>query len=162
MRRALFPGSFDPITLGHTEIIERSRELFDEVVVGVGRNTSKVTMFTVEQRVDWICQYFAHEPRLKVEAFDGLTVQFAQQIEARFLIRGLRSSPDFEYEKTIHLLNRHLNPKVDTIFLVSEPATNHISSTLVREIIRFRGSLDGLVPPLILPDIYPAQPGENG
>jgi pantetheine-phosphate adenylyltransferase len=155
-RIALFPGSFDPITLGHTEVVQRALGFFDVVLIAVGRNTSKNTMFTVEQRVQWIEQYFADEPRVRVESFDGLTVDFARKHGASYLLRGLRSSPDFEYEKNIYLLNHHLDPNIETVFLLSKPETNHISSTLVREVIRFKGEIRGLVPEAIILEIYPS------
>jgi pantetheine-phosphate adenylyltransferase len=153
-RVALFPGTFDPITYGHTEIIERALALFDRVVIGVGINSQKQTMFTVEQRVRWIGLHFKDEPRVSVETFTGLTVNYARQIGARYLLRGLRSAPDFEYEKNIDLLNQHLSPEVDTVYLIATPATHHISSTLVREVIRFKGNLEGLVPDAIVAEIY--------
>jgi pantetheine-phosphate adenylyltransferase len=153
-RLALFPGTFDPITFGHTEIVRRALALFDVVVVGVGVNTQKATMFTAEQRVRWISRFFQNEPRIRVETFSGLTVNYAKQIGAHSLIRGLRSSPDFEYEKNIDLLNKHLAQDVDTVYLIATPATHHISSSLVREVIRFKGNLAGLVPEDTVAEIY--------
>jgi pantetheine-phosphate adenylyltransferase len=153
-RIAIFPGSFDPITLGHVEIIERALLLFDRVIVAIGINTSKSTMFPVEQREAWIRSCFADEPRVLIERFQGLTVAYARQHDARFLIRGLRGAPDFEYEKSIDQLNKHLDADIETLYLISNPATGHISSTLVREVIRFRGHLQGLVPPHIIHDLY--------
>jgi pantetheine-phosphate adenylyltransferase len=158
LRRALFPGTFDPITCGHIEIVERGLEIFDEIVIGVGVNTSKNTMFAAEIRTQWITALFAEEPRVHVLQFSGLTINFAAEVNARFLLRGLRSCPDFEYEKNIELLNRQLSAgKLETVFLISNPATSHISSTLVREVLRFQGSLDGLVPPLIAKSIAALQ-----
>jgi len=151
---ALFPGTFDPITFGHIEILKRGLLMFDEIVIGMGTNTSKNTMFTAEQRLRWMKEYFADEKRIKVETFKGLTVNYAKSINAKFILRGLRSSSDFEYEKTIDLLNKHLNPNVETLYFISSPATAHISSTLVREIIRFRGHLEGLVPENIIQEVY--------
>lgn len=153
-RVVLFPGSFDPITVGHIEMIERALRVFDKVVVGVGINSSKQTMFSPEQRVRWIDQHFAPEPRVSVSTFDSLTVKFAEEIGAGFLLRGLRSSPDFEYEKNIDLLNKQLSPAVDTVYFISSPETQHVSSSLVREVIRFRGQLKGLVPAHITAEIY--------
>ena len=141
-RTAVFPGTFDPITNGHIEIIERGLRIFDELIIGVGINTSKTTMFSPEVRTKWIEDLFRNEPRIRVVQFTGLTVHFAQQNDAQFLLRGLRAAPDFEYEKNIDLLNRQL-AVIETVFLISNPATGHISSSLVREVIRFRGNLNG-------------------
>ncbi len=154
MKRALFPGTFDPITLGHTEIIERGLDLFDEIIVGVGVNSAKQTMFSLEQRILWIQEYFLkYHHKVKVMPFDGLTVDFAKKHEIKFLLRGLRSAPDFEYEKHIFLLNKHLDDKIETVFLVSDTQYIGISSTLVREIIKYQGKLEGLVPQNIINSI---------
>lgn len=155
MKIALFPGTFDPITLGHTEIIERSLELFDEIIIGVGVNSSKQTMFSLEQRIFWIQEYFLkHHKKIKVMPFEGLTVEFAKKHRVRFLLRGLRSAPDFEYEKHIFLLNKHLDEKIETVFLISNTQYIGVSSTLVREIIKYHGRLEGLVPQNIIHSIY--------
>lgn len=155
MKRALFPGTFDPITLGHTEIIERGLQLFDEIIVGVGVNSSKQTMFPLEQRIFWIQEYFLKvNHKVKVMPFDGLTVEFAKKHEIQFLLRGLRSAPDFEYEKHIFLLNKHLDEKIETVFLISDTQYIGVSSTLVREIIKYNGKLEGLVPQNIIHSIY--------
>jgi pantetheine-phosphate adenylyltransferase len=161
-RVALFPGSFDPITLGHVEIIRRGLSMFDRIVVGIGINTQKSSMYPVAQRQAWIQALFANEPRVQVAAFEGLTVNFARQQGARFLLRGLRAAPDFEYEKNIDLLNQHLDGSIQTVYVISSPSTGHISSTLVREVIRFKGHLEGLLPDFMIPEIYadtpPAKP----
>ncbi len=153
-RIAVFPGTFDPITLGHIELVYRSLDLFDEIVIGVGNNTAKTTMYSLEQRMKWISNHFEKYSKVKVAEFDGLTVNFAKQQGAKFLIRGLRSAPDFEYEKNIHFLNQHLDNSVETIFLISNLEYNSVSSSLVREIIKFKGNLVGLVPQEIINDIY--------
>ncbi|MCS6904236.1 MAG: pantetheine-phosphate adenylyltransferase [Bacteroidia bacterium] len=154
MKKALFPGTFDPITYGHIEIIERGLKLFDQIVIGIGSNTAKNTMFTQLQRSAWIKKYFANESKITVELYNNLTVQFARSINAQFILRGLRNAPDFEYERNIDLLNKHLDSSIETIYIISSPKTAHISSTLVREVIRYRGDLQGLVPELIIKDIY--------
>ena len=155
MKKALFPGTFDPITLGHTEIIERGLELFDEIIIGVGVNSSKQTMFSLEQRILWIQEYFLkYHQKVKVLPFEGLTVEFARKHEIQFLLRGLRSAPDFEYEKHIFLLNKHLDTRIETVFLVSNTQHIGVSSTLVREIIKYHGKLEGLVPLNIINTIY--------
>lgn len=151
---ALFPGSFDPFTLGHIEIVQRGLNFFDKIVIGLGINSTKTTMFSVERREGWIRALFADEPRVRVERFVGLTTAFAHECGARFILRGLRNAPDFEYEKNIDLINKHLAPDVETVYLISSPETGAISSTLVREVIRFGGELKGLAPDLIIADIY--------
>lgn len=149
-RIALFPGSFDPITNGHVEIVRRGLALFDEVVVGVGINSQKKTMFNPEQRMAWITAAFADEPRVRVGKFQGLTVKYAQEIGATFLLRGLRDASDFQYEKNINFLNKHLAEGIETVFLVSDSATQTVSSSLVREILRFKGDVRGLVPAVVI------------
>lgn len=151
MKRALFPGTFDPITLGHVEIIERGLSLFDMIIVGVGVNSSKKTMFSLEQRMFWIQEYFLkYGDKVKVLPFEGLTVEFAQKNQIQFLLRGLRSAPDFEYEKHIFLLNKHLDEKIETVFLISDTQYIGVSSTLVRELIHYNGKLEGFVPQNII------------
>ncbi|MCS7161869.1 MAG: pantetheine-phosphate adenylyltransferase [Bacteroidia bacterium] len=159
MKRALFPGSFDPITNGHIEIIRRGLALFDEIVVGIGLNTTKQPMFSPDQRQKWIEEAFRHEARVKVCTYTGLTVRFARQIGAKFILRGLRSAPDYEYERNIDLLNKSLDSDIETFYLLSSPETSFVSSTLVREVIRFHGHLEGLLPPHIIRDIYATYPG---
>ncbi|MCS7188979.1 MAG: pantetheine-phosphate adenylyltransferase [Bacteroidia bacterium] len=159
MKRALFPGSFDPITNGHIEIIQRGLALFDEIIVGIGVNNSKQAMFSPEQRYSWIQETFAQEPRVKVHIYTGLTVEFANKVNARFILRGLRSAPDYEYERNIDLLNKYLDSSIETFYLLSSPQTSFVSSTLVKEIIRFHGHLEGLLPPHIIRDIYALYPG---
>ncbi|MBX3101374.1 MAG: pantetheine-phosphate adenylyltransferase [Bacteroidetes bacterium] len=160
-RTAIFPGSFDPITLGHVEIIRRGLLLFDRIVVGIGINTQKVSMYPAAQRAAWLHTLFTNEPRVQVETFQGLTVHFARQQGAQFLLRGLRAAPDFEYEKNIDLLNQHLAENIQTVYLISSPPTAHISSTLVREVIRFHGNLQGLVPDFMIPEIYADSPASG-
>jgi len=152
-RVALFPGTFDPITFGHIEIVNRALQLFDRVVVGVGVNTQKANMFSPEQRCDWIKESFANQDRVRIEIFTKLTVQFAHDVGANFLLRGLRDAFDFQYEKNINFLNKHLDKSIETVFLVSDADTQTVSSTLVREIIRFGGDLSGLVPGHIIRSI---------
>jgi pantetheine-phosphate adenylyltransferase len=159
MRRALFPGSFDPITLGHIEIIQRGLALFDEIIVGVGLNTSKQAMFSPDDRQRWIREAFQAESRVQVACYSSLTVLFAKEVEVQFILRGLRSAPDYEYERNIDLLNKQLDPTIETFYLLSSPQTSFVSSTLVREVIRFRGHLEGLLPPHIIRDIYQLYPG---
>ena len=145
MKRALFPGSFDPITLGHYDIIKRALDLFDEIVVAIGVNGDKNYMFTVEQRKEFIEQAFADEPKVKVTTYQGLTVDFCKEIDAQFILRGLRNPADFEFEKAIAHTNRKLS-QIETVFLLTAARTSFISSSVVRDVIRNHGDYTVLVP----------------
>ncbi|PBN45827.1 pantetheine-phosphate adenylyltransferase [Capnocytophaga sputigena] len=145
MKRALFPGSFDPITLGHYDIIKRALDLFDEIVVAIGVNGDKNYMFTVEQRKEFIEQAFADEPKVKVTTYQGLTVDFCKEIDAQFILRGLRNPADFEFEKAIAHTNRKLS-QIETVFLLTAARTSFISSSIVRDVIRNHGDYTVLVP----------------
>ena len=145
MKRALFPGSFDPITLGHFDIIRRALALFDEIVVAIGVNGDKNYMFTVEQRKEFIEKAFADEPKVKVSTYQGLTVDYCREIDAQFILRGLRNPADFEFEKAIAHTNRTLS-KIETVFLLTAARTSFISSSIVRDVIRNNGDYTVLVP----------------
>ena len=145
MKRALFPGSFDPITLGHYDIIKRALDLFDEIVVAIGVNGDKNYMFTVEQRKEFIEKAFADEPKVKVTTDQGLTVDFCKEIDAQFILRGLRNPADFEFEKAIAHTNRKLS-QIETVFLLTAARTSFISSSIVRDVIRNHGDYTVLVP----------------
>ena len=145
MKRALFPGSFDPITLGHFDIIRRALALFDEIVVAIGVNGDKNYMFTVEQRKEFIENAFADEPKVKVSTYQGLTVDYCREIDAQFILRGLRNPADFEFEKAIAHTNRTLS-KIETVFLLTAARTSFISSSIVRDVIRNNGDYTVLVP----------------
>ena len=145
MKRALFPGSFDPITLGHFDIIRRALALFDEIVVAIGVNGDKNYMFTVEQRKEFIEKAFADEPKVKVSTYQGLTVGYCREIDAQFILRGLRNPADFEFEKAIAHTNRTLS-KIETVFLLTAARTSFISSSIVRDVIRNNGDYTVLVP----------------
>ncbi|GIM52622.1 phosphopantetheine adenylyltransferase [Capnocytophaga cynodegmi] len=145
MKRALFPGSFDPITLGHYDIIHRALNLFDEIVVAIGVNNDKNYMFSVEQRKNFIEKAFADEPKVKVTTYQGLTVDFCKEINAQFILRGLRNPADFEFEKAIAHTNRTLS-KIETVFLLTAASTSFISSSIVRDVIRNNGDYTVLVP----------------
>ena len=145
MRRALFPGSFDPITLGHFDIIKRGIHLFDEIVVAIGINAEKKYMFTIEQRKQFIEEAFKDEPKVKVVTYQGMTVDFCKKIEANFILRGLRNPADFEFEKAIAHTNRKLT-KIETVFLLTAANTSFISSSIVRDVIRNNGNFSILVP----------------
>lgn len=145
MKRAVFPGSFDPITLGHYDIICRAVHLFDEIIVAIGENTEKKYMFSVEQRKFFIEEAFKDEPKVKVMIYHGLTVDFCKEVEAQFILRGLRNPADFEFEKAIAHVNRDLSG-VETIFLLTAVKTSPISSSIVRDVIRHGGNYKILVP----------------
>lgn len=145
-RICLFPGTFDPVTLGHTDIIDRALHLFDQMVIGVGVNATKVPMFPAEQRIGWMQEIYKDQPKVKVMAYEGLTVKFCQSIGARFILRGVRSFTDFEYEKAIAEVNRMMDPQIETFFLNSSPQVGTLASTLVRDVIRNGGDASKLVP----------------
>jgi len=145
MRKAIFPGSFDPFTLGHLDILKRSLLLFDEITVGVGKNINKKTMFTENQRISFIKDCFKNEPKIKVESYEGLTINFCKKIGANFIVRGIRNDGDFEFEKAIARTNRKLS-KIETVFLLTSAKTSFISSTIVRELIINKGEYQLLVP----------------
>ncbi len=145
MKRAIFPGSFDPITLGHFDIIERGVTLFDEIIVAIGVNGDKKYMFTLEERKRFIEDAFAHEPKVKVVTYKGLTVDFCKEIDVEFILRGLRNPADFEFEKAIAHTNRDLAP-IETVFLLTAASTSYIASSIVRDVIRNNGDYTKLVP----------------
>ena len=145
MKRALFPGSFDPITLGHYDIIKRGVHLFDEVVVAIGINSEKSYMFSLEERKQFIEEAFKDEPKVKVTTYEGLTINYCKQIKAQFILRGLRNPADFEFEKAIAHTNRKLS-NIETVFLLTAARTSYISSSIVREVIRNKGDFSVLVP----------------
>ena len=144
-RIAIYAGSFDPMTLGHEDLMRRSLEFVDTLVVAVAINVSKQPLFTVEERVEMIREAMADNPRIEVRSFDGLLVDFAREIGARLLIRGLRAVSDFEYEYQMALMNRHLLPSLETVFMVPSLETTYISASLVREIAKFGGDVSSLV-----------------
>lgn len=145
MKRAIFPGSFDPITLGHCDIINRGVALFDEVIVAIGENSSKKYMFSIGERRGFIEKTFKNNPKIKVMNYSGLTSDFCKEIEANFILRGLRNPADFEFEKAIAHTNRKV-AEIETIFLLTSVETSFISSSIVREIIHYKGAYENLVP----------------
>ena len=145
MKRAIFPGSFDPITLGHYDIIERGVKLFDELIIAIGINADKKYMFSLEERKTFIEDCFKHEPKIKVVTYKGLTVHFCQKNNVDYILRGLRNPGDFEFEKAIAHTNRDLAP-IETVFLLTAANTSYISSSIVRDVIRNDGDYTKLVP----------------
>ncbi|SCY22285.1 Phosphopantetheine adenylyltransferase [Nonlabens sp. Hel1_33_55] len=145
MKRAVFPGSFDPITLGHSDIINRGLNLFDEIIIAIGINADKKYMFELEQRVAFIDVLYKEEPKIKVMTYSGLTVDFCKQQDAQFILRGLRNPADFEFEKAIGHTNRLLS-EIETVFLLTSVRTSYISSSIVRDVMRNDGDYKLLVP----------------
>lgn len=145
-RICLFPGTFDPVTLGHTDIINRALPLFDKIIVGIGLNAAKAPMFSPDQRLQWIEEIYKDEPKVSGAVYEGLTVDFCKQLGARFILRGIRYVSDFEYEKTIADANRTLDKNIETIFLTGEPKYTSVASTIVRDIIRNGGNASPFLP----------------
>jgi pantetheine-phosphate adenylyltransferase len=145
MKRAVFPGSFDPITLGHCDIINRGTELFDELIIAIGENLSKNYLFSLEQRKAFIENIFSDNKKIKVFIYSGLTTDFCKKIKANYILRGLRNSSDFEYENSIAQTNKKTG-EIETVFLLSSPEKSFISSSIVREIIKHNGKFENLVP----------------
>ena len=150
-RVAVYPGSFDPMTNGHTDIVERSKALFDRVHVGILQNPQKEALFTVEERLEMIQEIYADDSTVEVQAFDGLLVDFAEHVGARAIIRGLRAPTDFEYELQMALMNRRLRDRIETLFMVPREEFTFVSSSLIKEVCQFGGSIAGLVPPQVEP-----------
>ncbi|MDR1517721.1 MAG: pantetheine-phosphate adenylyltransferase [Dysgonamonadaceae bacterium] len=144
-RTALFPGTFDPFTIGHESLIRRGLELFDEIIIAIGVNEAKKSYFPLEKRLDMIRELYADEPRVKVESYNSLTIDFAKKTGAGFILRGVRSVNDFEYEKTIADMNRSISG-IETLVLFTEPSLTHISSTLVRELLRYGYDASKFIP----------------
>jgi pantetheine-phosphate adenylyltransferase len=145
MRKAIFPGSFDPITLGHEDIIRRGIPLFDEIVIAIGVNAEKKYMFSLEDRKRFIEETFKNEPKISIVVYEGLTIDLCQKINANFILRGLRNPADFEFEKAIAHTNRRMS-KIETVFLLTAAGTSYISSSIVRDVIRNKGQYELLVP----------------
>ena len=148
-RVAVFPGSFDPITKGHESIIRRALPLFDHVIVAIGENQEKKSFFSLEQRVKWIKDVFADEPAVTVESYKGLTVNFCKMKNARFLLRGLRTSADFEFERSIGQINKKLEEEIETVFLLTMPEHTALNSSIVRDILRNGGNASQFVPDVV-------------
>ncbi|MEN8226328.1 MAG: pantetheine-phosphate adenylyltransferase [Bacteroidota bacterium] len=145
-RIAVFPGSFDPITLGHQSIIERACELFDMIIVAIGENAEKKSYFDIIQRLEWIDKVFAYEEKVSVARYSGLTVDFCRQVNAGFILRGLRTSADFEFERSIGQMNKKMHPEIETVFLLTAPEHTSLNSSIVRDILRHGGDASQFVP----------------
>ena len=157
MRICLFPGTFDPITYGHTDIIDRSLRLFDKVYIGIGVNANKQPMFSAEQRKSWIEEIYKSEPKVGAVIYEGLTVECCKHVGASYILRGIRYVNDFEYEKAIADMNRSLDQSIETVFLTCLPKYTSVASTLVRDVIRHGGDVAQFVPDAVLQSIKKAQ-----
>ena len=149
MRICLFPGTFDPVTLGHTDIINRALPLFDKLVIGIGRNTNKAPMFTEKQRLNWLREIYKDNPKVEAVVYDGLTVDCCKKVKAKFILRGIRYVNDFEYEKAIADMNRSLDFHIETVFLTCLPQYTSVASTLVRDVIRNGGDVTQFLPQIV-------------
>lgn len=150
MKIALFPGSFDPITIAHVDILNRALPLFDQIIIGIGLNSAKQNLLSAAQREEMVSTLFSSGKKVKVQLYEGLTVDFCRKINAGYMIRGIRSSADFEYERAIAQINQTMMPEVETILLLSKPEYSAISSTIVRDILRNKGDVSQFVPQQIL------------
>ena len=148
-RIAVFPGSFDPITRGHESIIRRAVPLFDHIIVAIGENPEKKSFFELEKRINWVRGVFAGESAVSVESYHGLTVDFCKEKGARFLLRGLRTSADFEFERSIGQINKNLYPEIETIFLLTTPEYTALNSSIVRDILKNGGDPSQFVPDVV-------------
>ena len=154
MKKAIYPGSFDPVTFGHLDIIERSSKIVDELLVGVLNNSAKNSLFALDERVSMITEMTSHLPNVKVESFSGLLIDYVKQIDASIIIRGLRAVTDFEYELQIAQSNHVENPEVETIFLTTSLQYSYLSSTVVKEFASYGGDISKFVPPEFIDRIY--------
>lgn len=143
---ALFPGSFDPVTVGHVDVVKRTLDLFDELIIAIGQNTDKKYLFPLEKREAWLKKVFSAEKKVKVMTYQGLTVDFCRKAGARYIVRGLRTSADFEFERGIAQMNRAMAPDIETVFVITDPALSALNSTIVRDIIRHGGDASAFVP----------------
>ncbi|MFK7809553.1 MAG: pantetheine-phosphate adenylyltransferase [Saprospiraceae bacterium] len=147
MKIAVFPGSFDPITVGHVDLVKRASLIFDKIYVAVGINSQKKYLFDLDQRINWLEEVFSKYDNVTVDSYEGLTAHYCKEKNAQYLLRGLRNASDFDYEKTISQLNNIVGEGLETVFLISQPAYSHISSTIVREIIKGKGDASSFLPP---------------
>lgn len=152
-RIALFPGSFDPFTIGHESIVRRAIPLFDKIIIAVGKNTNKDDFFPLDKRMEWINIVFDDTQKVEVTSYSGLTVDFCKKIDAKYILRGVRTSSDFEYERSIGQMNRTMDSGIETVFLLTQPEHTYITSTIVRDIIRHRGDASRFLPQKVKIDI---------
>lgn len=145
-KTAVFPGSFDPFTIGHESIVRRALVLFDEIIIAIGINTNKDDFFGLGDRIDWIKELFADEPKIKVDHYEGLTIDYCKRKNAHFVLRGLRTSSDFEYERAIAQMNKAMYPEIESVFILTDPEYTSVSSSIVRDIIRHGGDAGKFLP----------------
>jgi len=145
-KNAVFPGSFSPFTIGHQSVIDRALPLFDKIIIAIGINSEKNQYFSIEERMQWIKDVYINNPKISVKFYEGLTVDFCKQEDAKFILRGLRDSHDFKFEKNIAQMNNCLNNDIETIFLITPPEISHISSTIIRDIIKNGGDVSQFIP----------------
>lgn len=148
-KRAVFPGSFDPITKGHEDIILRAIPMFDEIIIAIGQNIEKKCLFGLDDRVKWIKQTFANFPTVKVDFYSGLTVDFCKKVDANYILRGLRTSADFEFERTVGQVNKKLYPQIESVFLLSAPEYTSMNSSIVRDVYKNGGNVSVFIPDAI-------------
>lgn len=146
IKRAVFPGSFDPITLGHENIIRRAIPIFDEIIIAIGQNIEKKNQFSLEDRVRWIKETFAGCDTVKIDYYSGLTVDYCKKVEANYILRGLRTSADFEFERTVGQVNKKLYPNIETVFLLTTPEYTSINSSIVRDVYKNGGNVSVFIP----------------
>ncbi len=146
MKTAVFPGSFDPFTIGHESIVKRALPLFDQIIIAIGVNADKTGFFSLEKRIQWIQDLYKKESKIKVDSYQGLTIDYCKKNNSHFILRGLRTSADFEFERAIAQMNREMNPDIETVFLVSEPKHCAINSSIIRDIIRNGGDASLFIP----------------
>ncbi len=149
MRICLFPGTFDPVTLGHTDIIDRALPLFDKLIIGIGKNVNKVPMFSDQQRLQWLKDIYKDEPKVDAVIYEGLTIGCCKEVSANFILRGIRYVNDFEYEKAIADMNRSLDDKIETVFLTCLPQFTSVASTLVRDVLKNGGDVSKFLPAVV-------------
>lgn len=153
-RICLFPGTFDPVTLGHIDIINRALPLFDKIIVGIGVNAAKNPMFSADQRMQWFTEIYKDEPKVESATFEGLTVDYCKRIGARFILRGIRFVSDFEYEKSIADANRAMDKNIETVFLTGEPKYTSVASTIVRDILKNGGNASPFLPDAVIQSLH--------
>ncbi|PXY00683.1 pantetheine-phosphate adenylyltransferase [Marinifilum breve] len=157
-RIAIFPGSFDPFTIGHESIVTRALPLFDKIIIAIGYNSEKRQFFPIDKRIQWIKEAFQNNPKIEVETFEGLTVEYCKKKNAHFILRGLRTAADFEYERAIAQINKKMVYELESIFLLTTPEHTMITSTIVRDIIRHGGDASQFLPEVTDPDAYKLNP----